>query len=226
MAATDQRPDRSDPIHRGLFIYRSLVVVSSIGTPPANATPDVPLPADATNGNVDFRMHIADEPRLLRLSRLFDAFGLATERYDPIGRYVPTIDSTATISPRLGPALAGPVTGLPDVIARLEQGRIVSDCAVANLAQMTLGRQVQDDTSCAVKNVKDKFAASVRSLTSTVALDVAWVHHPRRSTKRTAMTEKSYISGALAWPAQAQPRPECSCVRCLPPPRTPAQSGC
>jgi hypothetical protein len=161
MAATDQRPNRSDPIHRGLFIYRSLVCGASIGTPPANATSvDAALPADATERQrSDFRTSTTS-PGCFACHGLFDAFGLATERYDPIGRYVPTIDSTATISSRLGPALAGPVTGLPDVIARLQQGRIVSDCAVANLAQMTLGRQVQDDKSCAVKDVKDKFAAS------------------------------------------------------------------
>jgi len=161
MAATDQRPNRSDPIHRGLFIYRSLVCGASIGTPPADATTvDAALPADATERQrSDFRTS-PSSPGCSACHGLFDAFGLSTERYDPIGRYVPTIDSTATISSRLGPALAGPVTGLPDVIARLQQGRIVSDCAVANLGQMTLGRQIQNDTSCAVKAVKDKLAAS------------------------------------------------------------------
>ena len=141
MAATDQRPNRSDPIHRGLFIYRSLVCGASIGSPPANATTvDAALPADATERQrSEFRQSSTSPGCSVCHAGLFDPFGLATERYDPIGRYVPTIDSTATVSDRLGPALAGPVTGLPDVIARLQQGRIVSDCAVANLAQNDLG---------------------------------------------------------------------------------------
>jgi hypothetical protein len=161
MAATDQRPNRSDPIHRGLFIYRSLVCGASIGAPPKDATSvDASLPANATERQrSDFRTSITS-PGCSVCHGMFDPFGLSTERYDPIGRYVPTVDSTATISARVGDALAGPVTGLPDVIARLEQGRTVADCAVANLAQMTLGRQVKDDTSCAIQNIKDKFAAS------------------------------------------------------------------
>lgn len=161
MAATDQRPNRSDPIHRGLFIYRSLVCGASIGAPPKDATSvDAALPTDASERQrSEFRQSVTS-PGCSACHGMFDPFGLSTERYDPIGRYVPTADSTATISTRVGTALAGPVTGLPDLLARLEQGRTVSDCAVANLAQMTLGRQVKDDTSCAVQTVKDKFAAS------------------------------------------------------------------
>jgi Protein of unknown function (DUF1592)/Protein of unknown function (DUF1588)/Protein of unknown function (DUF1595)/Protein of unknown function (DUF1587) len=160
MAATDQRPDRGDVIHRGLFIYRSLVCGASIGTPPANATAvDAGLAPNATERDrANFR---ATAPQGCGACHgMFDAFGLATERYDPIGRYTPAVDSTAVISDRLGPALAGPVAGLPELISKLQQGRMVSDCAAANLGQMTLGRQVQADLSCAVQGVKDKFASS------------------------------------------------------------------
>jgi hypothetical protein len=49
---------------------------------------------------------------------------------------------------------------LPDVIARLEQGRTVSDCAAANLAVMTLGREIKQDNTCAINAVRDQFATS------------------------------------------------------------------
>ncbi len=167
MAATDKHADRGDVIHRGLFIYNSLVCGSSVGMPPANATAvDSALPNNPTERQRSEFRTSTSSPGCFACHGVFDAFGLATERYDPIGRYTATdasggvVDSTATISDRVGPALAGPVSGLPDVIARLQKGRIVSDCAAANLGQMTLGRQIQRDTSCAVRDVKDKFATS------------------------------------------------------------------
>jgi hypothetical protein len=163
MAATNQRPNRGDVIHRGLFIYRSLVCGASLGMPPANATAvDNSLSPTATERErADFRATQSCKG----CHAMFDPFGLATERYDPIGRYRATdasgpVDSSAVISEHLGPELAGSVAGLPELIAKMQQGRLVSDCAAANLGQMTLGRQVQSDTSCAIQTVKDEFAAA------------------------------------------------------------------
>ena len=74
------------------------------------------------------------------------SLGLASERYDPIGRYHASdakgpIDSSAVVT-RLGPELDGPISGLPDLVTKLQTGRRVSDCAATNLAQFLLGRSV------------------------------------------------------------------------------------
>ena len=165
LAATDQHAIDSDPVHRGLFIYRSLVCGAAIGMVPADAlAANAALPANSTQRQrSDYRTSLTNPLGCFACHGMFDAFGLSTERYDPIGRYDATIDSTATISTRLdtnGAMLSGPVTGLPDVIARLEQGRLVSDCAAANLAVMTLGLEIKDVHSCAINAVRDQFATS------------------------------------------------------------------
>ena len=95
---------------------------------------------------------------------MFDPLGLSTERYDPIGRYKTSdangpIDSSAVLT-SLGPDLDGPVSGLPDLVTKLEMGRRVSDCAASNLAIFVLGRSVVEDTSCALQAAKDRFATT------------------------------------------------------------------
>jgi hypothetical protein len=60
----------------------------------------------------------------------------------------------------LGSDLDGPVSGLPELVSRLKVGRRVSDCASTNLAVFLLGREVKTDDSCALQDVKDKFAQS------------------------------------------------------------------
>jgi Protein of unknown function (DUF1592)/Protein of unknown function (DUF1588)/Protein of unknown function (DUF1595)/Protein of unknown function (DUF1587) len=165
LAASDAHPDSGDVVHRGLFIYYALVCGSAVGSPPANATAlDAALPANSTDRQRStFR---TTTPECTVCHSLFDPFGLATERYDPIGRYQATdasgapIDSSAVISTILGPDLAGPISGLPDVATRLQAGQRVSNCAVSNLGMVALGRDLSQDQSCAIKTVKDKFAAS------------------------------------------------------------------
>jgi hypothetical protein len=159
--AANSRVNRGDPIHRGLFIYSSMVCGATVPAPPANATDvDRSLPADATER----------ERANLRASRSdcsgchgrFDPLGLLSERYDPIGRYREkdasgqVIDQTSTI--RLGNELDGPANGFADLIARLEASRNFADCASGKIAAIAVGRTVQDERSCALQNVRDQFA--------------------------------------------------------------------
>ena len=161
--AAFSRPNRGDPIHRGLFVYNSLVCGSEIPPPPADALAvAMTFPKDATERELaGFR---AGHSVCGTCHHLFDPLGLSTEKYDPIGRYRETdakgpIDSSATIKD-LGADLDGPIAGLPDLVARLKVGRRVADCAATNLAVFVLGRTVQGDNSCALQRVGDKFAAS------------------------------------------------------------------
>jgi hypothetical protein len=164
--AAYSRPNRGDPIHRGLFVYNSLICGATIPSPPGNA-----LAVAATFPSSDTERQLAglrasDSHGCGACHGLFDPLGLSTEKYDPIGRYQTMdasgpIDSSSTLSAQLGPDLAGPVTGLPDLVAKLEgAGRRVPDCAATNLGQFVLGRSMIGDNSCAFQNVKDQFAMS------------------------------------------------------------------
>jgi hypothetical protein len=158
-------PDRGDAVHRGLFIYNALVCGSTIPPPPGNAIAvAATFPADASQRQL--AMLRATAPQGCGACHgLFDPLGLATENYDPIGRYITVddkgqpVDASSTIK-NLGPDLDGPITGLPDLVAKLKTGRRVTDCAGRNLAPIALGRTVVTDNSCALDAVNDKFAAS------------------------------------------------------------------
>ncbi|HEY2899794.1 MAG TPA: DUF1592 domain-containing protein, partial [Polyangia bacterium] len=111
--AAFSRPDRGDPIHRGLFIYNSIICGSSIPEPPANALAIASsFPMDASERELA-NLRATNPNGCATCHGMFDPLGLATERYDPIGRYQATdahgapIDSSAVLS-RLGPDIDGP----------------------------------------------------------------------------------------------------------------------
>ena len=162
LLAANSRINRGDPIHRGLFIYSSLVCGNPLPGPPANATAvDQSLPATATERErANYRASRAD---CGTCHVHFDPLGLLSERYDPIGRYHDKdasgqlIDQSSTIN--LGSkVLDGPANGLGDLIARLESSRDFGDCAAGRLAAVAVGRTVADDNSCALKTLRDDFA--------------------------------------------------------------------
>jgi hypothetical protein len=157
-------PDRGDVVHRGLFIYNALVCGATIPAPPANATSvAATFPKDATERELA-NIRGTHPAGCGSCHAIFDPFGLATEQYDAIGRFTPTdamgqaIDTSATL--KLGGALNGPITGLPDLVTKLSTGRGLADCASRNLSPFVLGRTVITDNSCALADVKDRFAAS------------------------------------------------------------------
>ncbi|HVJ16442.1 MAG TPA: DUF1592 domain-containing protein [Polyangiaceae bacterium] len=153
--AAFSRPTVSDPIHRGLFVYYALACGGQIPAPPPGALEIADtFPKDATEREL---AGLRAMSTCAGCHSLFDPLGLATEKYDPIGRYNEAIDSTSTIA-GLGPELDGAVTGLPELASRLSVGRRLSDCASTNLAPFVLGREVKVDTSCSLQEVKDKFA--------------------------------------------------------------------
>jgi Protein of unknown function (DUF1592)/Protein of unknown function (DUF1588)/Protein of unknown function (DUF1595)/Protein of unknown function (DUF1585) len=162
--AANSRVNRGDPIHRGLFIYTSLVCGNPVPAPPANATTlDQSLPATATERErANFRASRGD---CSACHVHFDPLGLLSERYDPIGRYREkdasgqVIDQSSTIN--LGSkVLDGPANGLPDLITRLQSSRDFADCAAGRLASVAVGRTVSTDNSCALQAVRDSFATS------------------------------------------------------------------
>ena len=162
LAANDADPDTTDVVHRGLFIYNSMICGGAIPAPPANAAAvNATLPATATQRQrAEFR---DSNSACVGCHGRFDPFGLLTERYDTIGRYSAVdatgqpIDQSATISVG-NPALDGPANGLPDLITRLKSTRQFSDCAAGKLVGLAMGRVVTADNSCALQTVLNTFA--------------------------------------------------------------------
>jgi hypothetical protein len=163
LTATDAHPDRGDVVHRGLFIYSTMVCGSAVPGPPPNAAAvNASLPATATERDrANFRASRGDcSPCHTR----FDPLGLLTERYDAIGRYRERdasgqlIDQSANL--HLGTNVDGPANGIGDLITRLNSSRQFADCAAGNLVNITVGRDVTADNSCALQSVRDQFAQS------------------------------------------------------------------
>lgn len=159
--AATGHPYGTDVVHRGLYLYYAFACGVAIPPPPDGATAaNAALPKDSTERD---RAAYRAANTCKACHANFDPLGLATERYDGIGRYSETnphgaIDTSSTVI-NLN-ELNGPITGLPDLVARLKTGRRVPDCAATNLSKFVLGREVKQDTSCALSTIKDKFAAT------------------------------------------------------------------
>jgi hypothetical protein len=160
--AAYSRPTRGDPIHRGLFVFYGLACGGQIPAPPPGALEIAEtFPPDASER--ELAVLRANNATCKVCHASFDPLGLATERFDTMGRYresdaLGPIDQSAVLS-NLGPDLAGPIDGVADLAAKFAQGRRLSDCAATNLALLTLGRDdVKSDTSCALQGVKDELA--------------------------------------------------------------------
>jgi len=163
--AAHASPSTSDVVHRGLFVFRSLVCGATIPKPPANAVRDAlaALPADSTEKQfANFR---AQNPSCQGCHSGFDSLGLVQERYDALGRYQASdaqgqpIDESATIV-GLGADIDGPTVGVRELAGRLQTARRVADCAVTSFSTIALGQSAQQDNSCALRAVQDSFASS------------------------------------------------------------------
>ena len=162
LAAKAKHVSKGDVVHRGLFIYDTMVCGAALPPPPAVAQSlDASLPATATER--DRANYREGNPQCNACHARFDPLGLLSERYDSIGRYLETdaagkpIDQSTRIA--LGGALDGPANGLPDLIARLKSSRSFADCAASKVAGVALGRVTTTDNSCSLKAVQDAFAA-------------------------------------------------------------------
>jgi hypothetical protein len=160
--AAYSRPTRGDPIHRGLFIFYGLACAGQIPAPPPGALEIAKtFPPDATER--ELAVLRANNVTCKACHASFDPLGLATERFDTMGRYRESdakgvIDQSSVLA-NLGPDLEGPINGVGELATKFMQSRRLSDCAATNLALLTLGRDdVKSDTSCALQGVKDELA--------------------------------------------------------------------
>jgi hypothetical protein len=179
MLATANKWDGpGDPVHRGLFVYNALVCggnAGAIGDPPANAAEIAASMTGTEREKAAQRAAISCGG----CHRLMDPLGLTFERYDSIGRYSETryvyrdqqnnneltwrtsptpIDTSATLSENLGPDIAGPVSGINELAAKLDRvRRRVAHCAGTHMAKFSIGHDPAAENSCALQDAKDVF---------------------------------------------------------------------
>jgi Protein of unknown function (DUF1592)/Protein of unknown function (DUF1588)/Protein of unknown function (DUF1595)/Protein of unknown function (DUF1585)/Protein of unknown function (DUF1587) len=177
LLANAHRPGVTDPIHRGLFVYNTLLCGLSIPPAPPDALDIAATMSGTERELVDQRAKISCGA----CHANFDPLGLTFERYDSIGRYNETkyvvrnpmtstlswatsptpIDTSAVLPLALGPDMAGPVSGVAELAAKLKANPArVSDCAAGYIAQYSLGYDPNAQNSCAIQAVKQAFAQS------------------------------------------------------------------
>jgi hypothetical protein len=163
--AAHASPSQSDVVHRGLFVFDSIVCGATIPKPPANTVMEAVAALPPNSTQKEFANYRAMNPSCQACHAQFDPLGLAQEEYDALGRYQQAdssgqpIDASAVIV-NLGPELDGAVNGATELAARLSQARRVADCAVSNLATIALGHDTKQAYSCALNTVMDTFATS------------------------------------------------------------------
>jgi hypothetical protein len=180
--STGPKEQRTDPIHRGLFVLETLLCGGDVGEIPPPRPEDLDVAAKMTGDERE----LALKRSMLSCSAChgaFDFFGLTMERYDAIGRYSasravrrndaimsyewitsPTpIDESATIPPQVGADLQGRiegVAGLASLLAGDKPRRRVAFCAGARLARYALGYDGTQDNTCTLYDVKERFFQS------------------------------------------------------------------
>jgi Protein of unknown function (DUF1592)/Protein of unknown function (DUF1588)/Protein of unknown function (DUF1595)/Protein of unknown function (DUF1587) len=161
LLSTNIHAGTDDVVHRGLYIYNDFACGEPLGAPPANESAVFPTIVGTTS---ERWRQVEKLPLCKPCHERFDPFGLATEVYDPIGRFRSTdpdtrrpIDTTAVIQ-GLGPDLDGPVKNINDVAARFAAGRRASDCFAVHLVSYTVDHGPIDDHSCALQQLKDELS--------------------------------------------------------------------
>jgi hypothetical protein len=182
MLATANKWDGpGDPIHRGLFVYNALICGGNAG-PIGDPPPDAAKIAAQMTGTEREKAAKRATISCGGCHRLMDPLGLTFERYDAIGRYSETryvyrdqqndnelswrtsptpIDSSATLSEFLGQDIAGPVSGIQELAAKLDKvRRRVAHCAGTHVAKFSMGHDPAAENSCALQEAKDVFYRS------------------------------------------------------------------
>jgi hypothetical protein len=178
LAAANKWTDRGDPIHRGLEVYHAFICGAALPPPPAEA---FEVGANLAGTEREKAAWRAQSGGCLACHAMFDPIGLTFERFDAIGRLSEhryteldpktgitswkesdtPIDSSAHISPALGEPLAGPVSGVEDLAARLASAPDrVARCAAKQLAEYSFGYNPDAQNSCELAAIKDRFAES------------------------------------------------------------------
>jgi hypothetical protein len=138
--ATFAKSDSTDPVHRGKFIFES-VLCGEVPPPPTNVNIMAPVITPNTTARQRFSEHDA-VVECAACHRFMDGIGLALENYDAIGRWRDTeggktIDASGTLK---GTDVDGPFVGAVELAQKLTMSPRAAACAVKQLFRFGFGR--------------------------------------------------------------------------------------
>ena len=160
LLATHAKPNRSSPIHRGLFV-RERIFCQTPPTPPDNV-PEPPEVDRSLTTREQFAMHEAS-PVCAGCHSQIDPIGLGFEHFDGMGRYRETewglpIDASGEI---LGTSDAdGTFDGVLELGQRLAGSRQVSDCVTTQWFRYAYGRNPEEADACSLARLQAEFAVA------------------------------------------------------------------
>jgi hypothetical protein len=140
LLATFAKGDSTDPVHRGKFVFES-VLCGTVPPPPANVNITPPAITPGTTARQRFAEH--DSVQACALCHKFmDPIGLAFESYDGIGKWRDSeggkpIDVSGMLQ---GTDIDGPFNGAVELAQKMAASPRVSACAVKQLFRFGFGR--------------------------------------------------------------------------------------
>lgn len=158
LLAVHAKPNRSSPIHRGLFVRRSLFC--QIPPAPPDNVPEPPEVDTSLTTREQFAMHESEEVCAGCHSRI-DPIGLGFEHFDGMGRYredewgLP-IDASGEIIDTSD--ADGEFDGVLELGQVLVESAQVSDCVVTQWFRYAYGRSPGDEDACTLSYLKQAFA--------------------------------------------------------------------
>ncbi|MCA9538113.1 MAG: DUF1592 domain-containing protein [Myxococcales bacterium] len=164
LLALHSKPDRSSPIHRGLFVRKRLLC--QIPPPPPDIVPEAPLVDETQTTRQQFAQHKTD-PLCAGCHRMIDEIGFGFESFDGLGRYRETewglpIDDTGNMFETVD--IDGPFDGVVGLGERLAGSEQVRDCVVRQWFRFGQGRVETVDDACTLATLRSTFEDSGRDI--------------------------------------------------------------
>lgn len=154
------KPERSSPVHRGLFVRER--ILCQVPPPPPDVVPEPPDVDPSRTTREQFIQHEQD-PLCAGCHSLMDPIGFGFEHYDALGRYRETewgrpIDATGYLIDTLD--IDGEFDGAVELARRLAGSQQVRDCVATQWFRFAYGRAETDADECSMQKVRATFADS------------------------------------------------------------------
>lgn len=154
------RPDRSDPIARGLFVQRALLCNDIPPPPPNLLIPELSPVADGLSTRTRLEQH-TERGVCAACHDMIDPPGFALEAYDEVGRFrsvdhgVP-VDTSGNMPE--GTDVAGAFATGSELLDRLAASSDVKRCFSKRYLTFALARSLQQADDCSLWQVSESFA--------------------------------------------------------------------
>ena len=150
----------TDPVHRGLFVWKKLLC-REMAPPPPDVVFAVPTPAEEPGKTTRERYQMHQTPACAGCHGLIDPLGFAFEHYDAVGRYRDdeggvSIDTTGTVELDGAAAAFDGVAALSSALAGSEDTRA---CWVEHWMRAAVRRGAVSGDDARLAELAERFAA-------------------------------------------------------------------